>query len=84
MAIWKKIKVKEGQAVKEGDTLFTIMPTLYQARLNSDLAEAQQVQIEYNNTVKLYEKKIVSQQEVALVQAKLAKAKPKWIWQKQN
>ncbi len=70
----EEIKVKEGQTVNEGDTLFTILPTLYQARLNSDLAEAQQVQIEYNNTVKLYEKKIVSQQEVALVQAKLAKA----------
>ncbi len=73
----EEIKVKEGQAVNEGDTLFTILPTLYQARLNSDLAEAQQVQIEYNNTVKLFEKKIVSQQEVALVQAKLAKAQAK-------
>ncbi len=73
----EKIPVKEGQDVKEGDLMFTVIPTLYNARLNSDLAEAQQVQIEYNNTQKLFEKRVVSQQEVALAQAKLAKAEAK-------
>ena len=71
------IPVKEGQAVQEGDILFTLLPTLYKARLDTDLAEAQQVQIEFNNTQTLSQKQIVSQQEVALAQAKLAKAQAK-------
>ncbi len=73
----EKIPVKEGQDVKEGDMMFNVVPTLYKARLDTDLAEAQQVQIEFNNTQKLYEKRVVSQQEVALAQAKLAKAQAK-------
>ncbi|WP_145432917.1 efflux RND transporter periplasmic adaptor subunit [Lacipirellula limnantheis] len=70
----EEVKVKEGQAVKEGDLLFKILPTLYQAKLDSELAEAQLAQIEFNNTKKLYEQKVVSPQEVALAQAKLDKA----------
>lgn len=73
----EKIPVNEGQTVQEGDLLFKIVPTLYQARLDSDLAEAQQVQIEFNNTQKLFQKHVVSQQEVALASAKLAKAQAK-------
>lgn len=71
----EKIPVREGQDVKEGELMFTVIPTLYKARLDTDLAEAQQVQIEANNTQTLYEKRVVSQQEVALAQAKVAKAK---------
>ena len=41
------------------------------------MAEAQLAQLEFNNTKKLFEKKVVSQNEVALLQAKLAKAKAK-------
>jgi membrane fusion protein (multidrug efflux system) len=73
----EKIPVNEGQLVQEGDLLFKLLPTLYKARLDTDLAEAQQVQIEYNNTLKLFQKGVVSQQEVALAQAKLAKAQAK-------
>jgi membrane fusion protein (multidrug efflux system) len=73
----EKILVNEGQTVQQGDLLFKILPTLYKARLATDMAEAQQVQIEANNTQTLYQKRIVSQQEVALVQAKLAKAQAK-------
>ncbi len=73
----EKIPVREGQDVKEGDVLFTVIPTLYKARLDSDLAEAQQVQIEATNTQKLFDKRVVSQQEVALAGAKLAKAQAK-------
>lgn len=73
----EKIPVREGQDVKEGELMFTVIPTLYKARLDTDLAEAQQVQIEANNTQTLYEKRVVSQQEVALAQAKVAKAKAK-------
>lgn len=73
----KEVLVKEGQSVKQGDLIFEILPVLYQARLDSDVAEAQQVQIEFNNTQKLFQQHVVSQQEVAMAQAKLAKAQAK-------
>lgn len=68
------IPVTEGQAVKQGDAMFKIVPSLYQAKLDSEVAEAQLAQIEFNNTQKLYEQNVVSDKEVALAQAKLAKA----------
>ncbi|SIO35877.1 membrane fusion protein, multidrug efflux system [Singulisphaera sp. GP187] len=71
------ISVKEGQAVKKGDLLFKIVPVLYQARLNAENAEAQLAQLEFKNTKKLFEKNVVSQNEVALLQAKLSKAQAK-------
>ncbi len=69
-----EIPVKEGQAVKKGDVLFNVMPTLYQAKLDAEAAEAQLAQLEFNNTRKLFDDKVVSFQEVALQQAKLDKA----------
>ncbi|BBO35636.1 efflux RND transporter periplasmic adaptor subunit [Lacipirellula parvula] len=71
----QEIKVKEGQSVKEGDLMFKILPTLYQAKLDAEIAEADLAQIEFNNAKKLYEQHVVSPQEVALAQAKLDKAK---------
>jgi membrane fusion protein (multidrug efflux system) len=68
------ITVKEGQLVKKGDSMFKIVPTLYEARLESEVAEAQQAQLEFNNSKRLFEQNVVSQQEVALAQARLAKA----------
>lgn len=75
----QEILVKEGQTVKKGDVMFRILPTLYQARLDAEKAEAELAQIEFNNTKKLYESKppVVSIQEVALAQAKLNKANAK-------
>ena len=70
----EEIKVKEGQAVKKGDTLFQIVPTIYKARLDADLAEAQLAQVEYDNTRKLVQQEIVSIQELKLAKAKLQKA----------
>src|SRR5262245_20323908 len=72
----EEILVKEGQAVKQGDVMFKILPTLYQARLAGARAEAKLAEIEYQNTKMLYESKppVVSVQEVALAQAKLDKA----------
>lgn len=68
------IQVKEGQLVKQGDSLFKVVPTLYQAKLDAEVAEAQLAQIEFNNTQKLFQQNVVAQPEVALAQAKLAKA----------
>lgn len=75
-----EILVKEGQAVKQGEVMFRILPTLYKARLAAELAEAQLAQIEFDNTKRLYENEktpIVSIQEVKLAQAKLDKANAK-------
>lgn len=70
------IHLKEGQAVKAGDVLFNVVPTLYQARLAADLAEAKLAQIKFENTKRLFESTppVVSAQEVALAQAELDKA----------
>jgi membrane fusion protein (multidrug efflux system) len=72
-----EILVKEGQAVKKGDLMFKIVPVLYQARLDAELAEVQIAQLEFNNVNKLLEKKAVSENEVAVYRAKLAKAQAK-------
>lgn len=71
------IPVKEGQAVKKGDVLFKVIPILYKAKLDAELAEAQLAQLELNNTKRLFDQKVVSIQEVALYEAKLAKARAK-------
>jgi membrane fusion protein (multidrug efflux system) len=73
----EEIAVQEGQAVKQGDLMFRIIPVLYKAKLDTEVAEAQLVQIEYNNTKKLLSQNVVSQQELALAEAKLAKAMAK-------
>jgi membrane fusion protein (multidrug efflux system) len=69
-----EVLVREGQAVKKGELMFKILPTIYEAKRDAELAEARLVGLEFNNTKKLYEEKVVSQQEVALNQAKLSKA----------
>lgn len=71
----EQIRLQEGQAVKQGTLMFNILPTLFRAKLNSDLAEAELAQIEFNNTKNLVEQNIVSNQELALAKAKLEKAK---------
>jgi membrane fusion protein (multidrug efflux system) len=78
----EEIKTKEGQEVKQGDLLFKILPVLFQAKLNADAAETELAQIEFNNTKRLFDQQVggrsvVSDQEVALAKAKLAKAQAK-------
>lgn len=77
MGYIEQIPIREGQVVKKGDLLFGILPTLYKAKLETELAEVQIATLEYNNTNRLYGDKVVSQNEVALHQAKLAKAQAK-------
>jgi RND family efflux transporter MFP subunit len=71
------IHVDEGQAVKEGQLLFTISGQQYrqellkaQAALASALAEAKAAEVELNNVKTLFEKNIVSQSELDLALAK--------------
>ena len=70
----EKIFVDEGQHVAQGQTMFQIKPTVYQAELKKSQAEAHYVQMEYQNTKKLADKNIVSGSELALSQAKYDKA----------
>jgi membrane fusion protein (multidrug efflux system) len=73
----KAIPVKEGQAVKEGDLMFEVVPTLYQAKLDVELAERDYAKLEMDYTQTLADKQGVSQKEVFLFKAKLAKAQAK-------
>jgi membrane fusion protein (multidrug efflux system) len=71
------IPVREGQAVKQGEVLFQVAPTLYKARLDAELAEVKLARAELDKTRKLFNQKEVAQQEVALYEARLARAQAK-------
>jgi len=73
----EEIPVQEGQAVKEGQLLFKTVAVLYKARLDADKAELQLAEIALRNTKMLFEKNVVSDQEVALARAERDKAKAK-------
>jgi membrane fusion protein (multidrug efflux system) len=73
----EKIAVKEGQQVKAGDVLFSVIPVLYQTRFDAETAEAKLAQLELNYTKTLHEKNVVSDKEVALKEASLLKAQAK-------
>lgn len=68
------VSVAEGQRVKEGDAMFKILPLLYQAELKRAQAEARAIQVEYDNTKRLSDNKVVSETELAMIKAKLEKA----------
>lgn len=68
------VNVAEGQSVKEGDLMFKIQPLVYQAELKRAEAEAQAARVEYDNTKRLADTKVVSDTELAIVRAKLEKA----------
>lgn len=71
------ILVKEGQAVKKGNLMYKVLPVLYKAKWDAESAEARLAQLKLNNTKRLFEQKVVSSQEVALYEAKLARAQAK-------
>ncbi len=77
MGYLEAITIKEGQKVKAGDVLFKVIPILYQKKADAELAEAKLAQLEYNYTKSLREKQVVSENEVLLLEAKLAKAEAK-------
>lgn len=73
----EQIKIREGQTVKEGDLLFQVLPTLYKARYDVEAAEVKVASLEFNNSERLFKEKVISQNELSLQQAKLAKAQAK-------
>lgn len=70
----QELHFKEGQAVKTGELMFRIVPAIYKAKLDSEVAEANRVEIVLKNAQQLADKGIVSSQEIALKKAELAKA----------
>lgn len=70
----EEVFVDEGRPVSQGQPMFQIMPTLYQAELDRAKAEADAARIEYENTKLLAERAVVSPNELALAKAKLDKA----------
>jgi membrane fusion protein (multidrug efflux system) len=73
----EEVPVKEGQAVKKDDLLFKVVPTLYKAKLDAELAETKLAELGLKNAEKLVKQNIVSPNEVALYRAKLARAQAK-------
>jgi membrane fusion protein, multidrug efflux system len=71
----EKIFVDEGQLVKQGQMMFQIKPSLYNAEFKKAEAETNFAEIEYLNTKALADSNIVSKNELALAKAKLNKAK---------
>ncbi len=71
----EQVLVQEGQAVKQGQLLFKLLPVVYAARLHADQAELQSAAIKLRNTEQLFRDHVVSDQEVALANAELERAK---------
>lgn len=71
----QKILVDEGEVVKQGQLLFQIQPTIYEAEMQKAKAEVERAQIEYSNTKSLADSNIVSDNELSLAKVNLNKAK---------
>ena len=69
------ISVDEGQFVRKGQPMFTIMPNIFKADLQKAQAEAEVANIEYQNTKLLSDNNVVSKNELAMAKAKYDKAK---------
>ncbi len=73
----QQVLVQEGQAVRQGQLLFKLLPVVYKARLHADEAELERAEISLRNTELLAKKDIVSDQELALSKAERERAKAK-------
>lgn len=69
------IYVDEGRVIRKGQKMFQIMPMLVRAQYDKAKAEYDATEIEYENTQKLFDQGVVSATELALVKARLKKAK---------
>lgn len=73
----QEIPVQEGQAVRQGQLLFKLLPVVYRARLDADRAELHLAEINLRNTRNLADQGVVSPQELALARAERDRAKAK-------
>ncbi len=71
----QNVYVDEGEVVRAGQTLFRIMPKIYQAELMKAQAEEKAAEIELLNAKTLADKNIVSKNEQSMAQAKLDMAR---------
>lgn len=71
----QNVLVDEGETVRQGQLLFQIKPTVYQADVQKSEAEVELYKIELQNNQALADKDIISTTEAAMSAAKLAKAK---------
>lgn len=71
----QKVLVDEGDTVHQGQLLFQIKPSVYEADVQKSQAEVELSQIELENNQALVEKDIISSTEAAMSAAKLAKVK---------
>lgn len=67
----ERIYVDEGQYVRAGQVLFSIMPQLYKADVMKAQAEVEQAEIDYRNSSALAQNDVVSKNEKAMSKAKL-------------
>ena len=65
------LHVDEGQSVKGGQLLFSIMPKLFEADYLKAKSDTKIAEIDYQNTKTLSDKNIVSKSELAMAKAKL-------------
>jgi membrane fusion protein (multidrug efflux system) len=73
----ENIFVDEGDHIRKGQQMFKIMPLLYKAEMQKAQAEANFVEIEYQNTKSLADSNVVSKNELAMTKAKFDEAKAK-------
>ncbi len=71
------IAVREGQMVSKDHVMFKIQPILYEARLDAEKAERDLADMEYQYNEGLRKENVVSQNQLNLLRAKLAKTKAK-------
>lgn len=71
----QQIFVDEGQYLKKGQSMFRIMPNIYEAELQKATAEAKVAEIEFQNTKLLADGNVVSSNELAMAKANFEKAK---------
>jgi membrane fusion protein (multidrug efflux system) len=73
----QEILIKEGQAVREKQVLFRILPILYKAKLDAEQAEAELARMEWEYNEGLRKENVVSQNQLNLLKAKLDRAQAK-------
>lgn len=70
----EQVSVREGQAVKKGEAIFKLVPTIYKAKMDAEVAQQELAELQFEFAEKLKESNVVSKNELSLKKAELAKA----------